>query len=81
MKPENQPAIELRLRVVIPRHSSVARCVLHSVTPSEQDYLIRSYEWPTGRPTPAQLDDLVGVVTARLYEELVTTIGVQGVLQ
>lgn len=80
MKPENRPKLEWRLRIVAPKHSPEVLAVLTSIDRGGHEVKVLSWTWPTGRPTPSELEDLAAGVTADVVACIVATIGLQGVL-
>lgn len=79
--PENLPRMSWGVTVVQlkpERRGSV--CRLWMQTTAGEYLTVRTWEWDSNRPTPAQLEDLTAATCAELTASIVAFIGVQGVL-
>ncbi len=80
MKPENRPSVLLSLVVVDRGPDRGSVCRLRMQTRTMEEVTLRTWEWPTGRPTSSQLEDLAADLSAEVTATIMTTRGVQGVL-
>lgn len=80
IRPENRPEVDYRL-VIVKRGGNLGRTArLRVVTADGAEYTMRTWDWPTGRPTAAQATDMVANLAAEVEADLVTRYGFQGVL-
>lgn len=77
-KPENRPLLEFRLVVVVRPHDGSAVARIQVQTRHAEWASLRSQEWPSGRPTPTQLELLAADMTDQVQAAVVTFVGVQG---
>jgi hypothetical protein len=74
----NAPAVEMRFLIVKRKHNGSAAYRCYSMvggTPSEP---WMAQEWPSGRPTEAQLRLLVAKAVEHLEHVILQTVGIQG---
>jgi hypothetical protein len=80
MRPENLPAVEVRLVVVRLSAERGARASVQTMMSNGEWHTVTRQEWPTGRPSADQLQ----LICASLWDEAETSIvgavGVQGTL-
>jgi hypothetical protein len=79
-KPENQPAMCVRMVVVdrLNNGGSVAR--VQVLMRDGAFHSLMDQHWPGHRPSPGQLDDLVAAVATEIADLVVGTRGVQGII-
>jgi hypothetical protein len=75
----NRPKLTWTVRVVTGADTT-AVCEIMALDREGRDVLLKSWEWPSGAPTPAQLRDLSTFVMMDLESSIVALCGVQGVL-
>lgn len=72
--------LDWRLQVVTFTGGRRSVCSIWTKDREGQDVLLKSWEWPSGAPTPDQLRELVAFAVADLESTIVALIGVQGVI-
>jgi hypothetical protein len=79
-RPENRPTIEMRLVVVHRPHNGSAVARIQVQTRNAEWATLTMQEWPTGRPTAAQVDLLGASLESEAVASILASVGVQGVL-
>lgn len=80
IKPDNRPEVEYRL-VVVKRAGDLGRTARLRVLLREgQEATLKAWDWPSGRPTTAQAEDMASTLMDELIADLVTRYGFQGSL-
>lgn len=79
-KTDNQPELELRIRVVKRAHDGSATAVIQSLLRDGSYAILWRQDWPSGRPDPHQLVLLAAQLADLSEESIVGLLGVQGTI-
>lgn len=80
--PANLPLLSWGVTVIQLRpRDRGAVCRLWCLDREGESLTLGTWEWPSGRPTPSQLEDLLAATMSELGASIVARVGVQGVLQ
>jgi hypothetical protein len=80
MLPENEPVIYVALIVSRQVGRPAVSARVRTYVGADTGRTIHTAEWLSGRPEPAQLDEMIAQLAAAATEEVIRRLGVQGVM-
>jgi len=80
VNPNNRPTVELRLVINHRKHDGSAVVRISTLMRDGSFAVTFAQEWPSGRPTPTQVELLGAKLEEELTTVVLTGIGIQGTL-